>query len=148
MENNLLQTFNNDEFGNIRILTIDNEPWFVGKDIAFALGYNDTDQAIRKHVEKEDKLTRQIDGVGQKRNITVINESGMYALIFGSKLPNAKNSNIGLHQKFCRRSEKRVVIIQIIVELLFNMKTIHCSQLRNKHGLKNTTRICRLFVRK
>lgn len=90
MENNIIKIFNNDEFGNMRILTINNEPWFVGKDVAVALGYSDTNQAIRKHVEKEDKLTSQIDGSGQKRNITVINESGLYALIFGSKLPNAK----------------------------------------------------------
>jgi len=85
-----LQIFKNEEFGEVRIIILDDEPYFVGKDIADALGYCDTDQAIRKHVEKEDKLTRQIDGRGQKRNMTVINESGMYALIFGSELESAK----------------------------------------------------------
>ena len=85
-----IKIFENDEFGEIRTVTIENDPWFVGKDIAMALGYGDTDQAIRKHVQDEDKLTRQIDGGDQKRNATVINESGLYALIFGSKLESAK----------------------------------------------------------
>lgn len=85
-----LQIFKNEEFGEIRTVTINSEPWFVGKDVATALGYGDTDQAIRKHVQDEDKLTRQIDGGGQKRNATIINESGLYALIFGSKLESAK----------------------------------------------------------
>lgn len=87
---NELQIFENATFGEIRVLEIDGEPWFVGKDIAFALGYNDTDQALRKHVAEEDKLTRQIDGSGQNRNMTIINESGLYSLIMSSKLPAAK----------------------------------------------------------
>lgn len=87
---NKLSTFQNPEFGNIRTVVIDGEPWFVGKDVAQALGYSDTDQALRKHVDDEDKLTRQIDGVGQRRTVTLINESGVYSLILSSKLPNAK----------------------------------------------------------
>lgn len=66
------------------------EPWFVGKDVAEALGYGRADNAIRQHVEKEDKLTHQISASGQNRNMYVINESGLYALIFGSKLESAK----------------------------------------------------------
>ena len=88
--NNELRIFENAEFGQIRTVQLNNETYFVGKDVAEALGYADTDQAMRKHVEEEDKLTRQIDGTGQKRNMTVINESGLYALIFGSKLESAK----------------------------------------------------------
>lgn len=87
---NEMQIFNNSEFGRVRILMIDSEPWFVGKDVAQALEYSDTDQALRKNVENEDKLTRPIDGLGQMRNMTIINESGLYALIFGSKLESAK----------------------------------------------------------
>ena len=67
---------------------INDEPWFVGKDVATALGYKDTDQTIRKNVDEEDKLTRLIDGVGQKREAIIINESGLYSLILSSKLPN------------------------------------------------------------
>lgn len=87
---NGLQVFSNPQFGEIRTLVIEDTPWAVGKDIADALGYNDTDQALRKHVDNEDKLTRQIDGSGQSRNMVVINESGIYSLIFSSKLPAAK----------------------------------------------------------
>lgn len=88
--NTSIQIFENTDFGSIRILTINDEPWFVGKDVAQALGYGDTDQALRKHVDTEDKLTRQIDGSGQGRNMTLINESGLYSLILSSKLPTAK----------------------------------------------------------
>ena len=85
-----LQIFNNPEFGNIRTTVIDNEPYFVGKDVAQILGYADTDQAIRSHVDDDDKLTRQFNGSGQNRNMTIINESGLYSLILSSKLPTAK----------------------------------------------------------
>ena len=74
----------------MRVKLIDGEPWFVGKDIAIALGYKDTDQAIRMHVDDEDKLTRDFNGSGQKRAMTIINESGVYSLIFSSQLPTAK----------------------------------------------------------
>lgn len=87
---NALQTFSNTEFGNIRTLTIDFEPWFVGKDIADALGYERTDNALRRHVDDEDKLMHQISASGQNRNMIIINESGLYSLILSSKLPNAK----------------------------------------------------------
>lgn len=85
-----LQTFSNTEFGNIRTLTIDFEPWFVGKDVATALGYERTDNALRRHVDDEDKLMHQISASGQNRNMIIINESGLYSLILSSKLPNAK----------------------------------------------------------
>ena len=87
---NDLRIFDSPEFGQVRTMMIDGEPWFVGKDVADILGYADTDQALRKRVDNEDKRTRQIDGGGQKRNVTIINESGLYALILSSKLQNAK----------------------------------------------------------
>ena len=67
-----------------------NEPWFVGKDVAEALGYANPKNAVPKHVLDEDKLSTQIEYAGQRRTVTVINESGLYALIFGSKLESAK----------------------------------------------------------
>ncbi len=86
--------FKHSKFGKIRTLEIEGEPWFIGRDVATALGYGDTDQALRKHVEEEDKLTRRIDGEpnskGGNPNMTIINESGLYSLIFSSKLPIAK----------------------------------------------------------
>ena len=87
---NELQVFNYTEQHQIRTVLIDSIPYFVGKDVAIVLGYKDTDQAIRAHVDEEDKLSRDFDGSGQKRAMTVINESGMYSLIFASKLPSAK----------------------------------------------------------
>lgn len=84
------QVFHNEQFGEIRSLTINNAPWWVGKDVAAALGYTDTSQALRAHVDNEDKLTRDFNGSGQNRKMTVINESGLYSLILSSKLPSAK----------------------------------------------------------
>lgn len=88
---NELQIFNNEEFGNIRTVTIDNEPWFVGKDVADALGYSDVNKAVAMHVENEDKkLNDKTSSSFGQRGATLINESGLYALTFGSKLESAK----------------------------------------------------------
>lgn len=86
---NELQVFNF-ENQNIREVTIDGEPWFVGKDIAEALGYSNTRKAISDHVHEDDKGVTKWDTLGGKQNLTIINESGLYALIFGSKLDSAK----------------------------------------------------------
>lgn len=87
-----LQIFKNQEFGTIRTTEINGEPYFVGKDIAEALGYAKPENALAAHVDGEDKTTTLIQGTGSnyKTNATVINESGVYALVFSSKLPNAK----------------------------------------------------------
>ena len=85
-----LKLFNNPEFGTIRVISIEDEPWLVGKDVAQALGYTDTDQALRRHVDDEDKLTRNFDGSGQNRGMTIINESGLYSLVLSSKLPTVR----------------------------------------------------------
>ncbi len=88
---NELSVFKNKEFGEIRTVVINGKPWIVGKDVAVALGYADTYGALKKHVMDSDKLVCQIDSAGQKRDVTVINESGVYTLIFGSKLKSAEN---------------------------------------------------------
>lgn len=87
---NELKIFENEQFGTIRTVEIDNTPYFVGKDVAEILGYERADNAIRTHVDDEDKLMHQISASGQGRNMTVINESGLYSLILSSKLPKAK----------------------------------------------------------
>lgn len=88
---NELQIFNSEEFGTVRTVTIDNEPWFVGKDVAEALGYVKARNAIASHVEEDDKRGAPIQGdLGGTQSMTIINESGLYALIFGSKLESAK----------------------------------------------------------
>lgn len=86
-----LQIFKSPAFGQVRTVTIDGEPWFVAKDVATALGYSNTRDAIAKHVDDDDKNTVVIrDGKGNP-NQTVINESGLYSLVLSSKLPTAKN---------------------------------------------------------
>lgn len=92
-----LQIFNSEEFGEIRTVSINDEPWFVGKDIAEALGYKNTKDAISAHVEDCDKImgsqnaTPSVrDSMGREQYPTWINESGLYALIFGSKLESAQ----------------------------------------------------------
>ncbi len=87
---NELQTFTNDVFGQIRTTIIDGEPWFVGKDIAEALGYADPTGAVRKRVDVEDKGVAKMATPSGAQEMAIINESGLYALIFGSKLPSAK----------------------------------------------------------
>ncbi|MBD9291844.1 MAG: phage repressor protein [Coprococcus eutactus] len=87
---NDLKIYENKEFGEIRTVNIDGEPWFVGVDIATALGYSNTRDAIAKHIDNEDKATVAIHDGRQKRNITAINESGLYSLILSSELPSAK----------------------------------------------------------
>ena len=89
--NNEVMIFQNEEFGNVRTVTIDDEIWFVGKDVANALGYARATKAIQDHVDEEDKDAIPIqDSIGRMQNTPVINISGMYALIFGSKLNSAK----------------------------------------------------------
>lgn len=87
-----VKIFNNEEFGEIRTVTIDGEPWFVGKDVAEILGYSNTRKAIADHVDNEDKTDGVTirDSIGREQNPICIKESGLYALIFGSKLESAK----------------------------------------------------------
>lgn len=87
---NGLQIFNSEEFGEIRTITKDNETYFVGKDVAKALGFTNPRDAIATHVFDEDKGVDTIDTLGGKQSMTVINESGVYALVFGSRLESAK----------------------------------------------------------
>lgn len=87
---NELKIFESKEFGSIRTVTINNKPYFVGKDVASILGYSNVRDAIANHVYEDDKGVEKLDTPGGKQNMTVINESGLYALIFGSRLESAK----------------------------------------------------------
>lgn len=87
---NELQIFNSEEFGDIRTVTIENEPWFVGKDVAEALGYSEPRSAVSKKIDEADRGVAEMETPSGKQNMTIINESGLYALIFGSKLESAK----------------------------------------------------------
>ena len=85
-----LQVFNNAEFGSVRSLMVNGEPYFVGRDVAKILGYANPNDAIAKHVDEEDKGVAKCDTLGGIQELTVINESGLYSLILSSKLPSAK----------------------------------------------------------
>lgn len=85
-----IQVFENVDFGKVRIVEVNGEPWFVGKDVAEILGYSNTRDALSKHVDDEDKADVAIHDGRQNRNMTVINESGLYSLILSSKLQSAK----------------------------------------------------------
>lgn len=85
-----IKIFNNAEFGEIRVMLIDDDPWFVGKDIAAALGYKDTVNALKAHVDEQDKAGWRITTQFGEKETTIINESGLYSLIFSSKLESAQ----------------------------------------------------------
>ena len=87
---NEVKIFNSKEFGDIRTVTINGEPWFVGKDVAEVLGYSNSRDALAKHVCSEDKGVAECDTLGGKQKLGIINESGLYTLIFGSKLESAQ----------------------------------------------------------
>lgn len=85
-----IMVFDNPDFGQIRSLEIDGEPWFVGKDVAVALGYSNTRDALAKHVDQEDKRGSRFATPSGMQEMTIVNESGLYSLIFSSQLPEAK----------------------------------------------------------
>lgn len=87
---NNIQIFSNNEFGEIRTITIDGEPWFVGKDIALSLGYRSHNQSLKDNVSEEDRGVSPVMTPSGTQNMVIINESGLYSLIFGSKLESAK----------------------------------------------------------
>lgn len=87
---NNIQIFKNEQFGSIRAIELNGEPWLVGKDVADVLGYGNYRQALKTNVDEEDKGVHQMDTLGGRQDMTIINESGLYSLIFGSKLPKAK----------------------------------------------------------
>nr|DAS61618.1 MAG TPA: repressor domain protein [Caudoviricetes sp.] len=84
-----LQIFSNAEFGEVRTLVLNNEPWFVGKDVAEVLGYSNPQKAVRDHIDDDDKTLNESFTVNGTQGV-LINESGLYSLILSSKLPNAK----------------------------------------------------------
>lgn len=85
-----IETFSNELFGEIRATKRNGQPWFVGKDVAEKLGYKNTNDAIKKHVDEDDKGVVKCDTLGGTQNLTAINESGLYSLVLSSKLPSSK----------------------------------------------------------
>lgn len=87
---NNISTFNNPAFGSVRAVSVNDEPYFVGKDVAEILGYSNPRKAMIDHVDAEDKGVTKCDTLGGTQEMTIINESGLYSLILSSKLPKAK----------------------------------------------------------
>lgn len=87
---NSISTFNNPAFGSVRAVSVNDEPYFVGKDVAEILGYSNPRDALSKHVDAEDKGVANCDTLSGAQKMTIINESGLYSLILSSKLPKAK----------------------------------------------------------
>ena len=90
MANEIMKVFESEEFGKVRTLDVNGEPYFVGKDIATILGYSNPSKAIIDRVDDDDKLSSQFSNSGQAREMAIINESGLYSLVLSSKLPTAK----------------------------------------------------------
>lgn len=93
---NYIQIFNNEQFGQVRVITKDGEPLFVAKDITDILGYSNTSDAIKKHVDDEEKDIAKCDTLGGSQNLLCVNESGLYSLVFGSKFPTAQEDLINM----------------------------------------------------
>lgn len=108
---NELKQFNF-ENNQVRTLLINDEPWFVGKDVAEILGYSNPRDALSKHVDSEDKNSVAIhDGNKGNPNLTIINESGVYALVFAQNFKVLKNLNIGLQVRYFQHLEKQEVML-------------------------------------
>ena len=140
---NEITVFNNDEFGSIRTWVVDDEPWFVGKDIATILGYAKPENAIANHVDDEDKTSTLIQGSGSnyKSKAILINESGLYSLILSSKLPSAKKfkrwvtgevlpsiRKIGSYGKPMSQLEIAQYSINLLIEQERKMKALEAQQ--------------------
>lgn len=167
-ETPVLRAFASDEFGSIRSIMIDSDPWFVGKDVAAALGYGDTDQALRKHVDTEDRLTRRFNGSGQNRLMTVINESGLYALIFGSKLDSAKRFKRWVtsevlpairktgsytvkttgQQRFELMNQEVLAVQKIQNEMMAKLDAFETARKQDRQAIDNVLFVCKQLERK
>ena len=105
-----IQVFSNAEFGSVRSIMVNNEPFFVGKDVAEILGYKDTVNALKSHVDDEDKAWWQIATQFGTKDTTIINESGLYSLILSSKLPNAKKFKEVAMVMICSRTADAIKV--------------------------------------
>ena len=150
---NDLKIFSSPEFGQIRTVSINNEPWFVGNDVATSLGYSNTRDALAKHVDGEDKNTVAIrDGIGNP-NKTVINESGIYSLVFSSKLPTAKKFKhwvtsevlpaIRKHGGYLtpERLEEALLNPDTLIRLATELKEERAARVAAEHQIKDDRRM-------
>jgi len=145
---NELQVFSNEEFGEVRTVVVDNEPWFVGKDVAEALGYGasgskSATNAIARHICAEDKGVTEMVTPGGKQKVTIINESGLYSLILSSKLESAKRFKHWVTSEVLPAIRKRGMFVQDNLlenhELLFKMLHDYEEQYNRRKQLEEKT---------
>lgn len=160
---NQIEVFKNDEFGEIRTLTINNEPYFVGKDVASVLGYKDLKHSILDHVDEEDRVNSKTQGQNApefgQRGTWLINESGLYSLILSSKLPTAKKfkrwvtseilPSIRKHGTYSINEEKADKLTEMETETkLNNSQTRKANSLMRMHKQCNDPVVKDLLFRK
>lgn len=140
-----LRIFEKEEFGSIRTIIINEEPYFVGKDVAIALGYSDENKAISMHVDDEDKLNDKSSPSFGQRGTWVINESGLYSLIMSSKLPSAKSFKKWVTSEVLPSirknggyiaNQERMTPEQIVANALIVANNIICNQNRQIEEMK------------
>lgn len=146
---NELKIFSNEEFGQVRTINIDGEPWFVGKEVTDILGYQNGRDALRVHVDDEDKADVVIHDGRQNRSMTSINESGMYALVLGSRLESAKRfkrwvtsevlpaiRKTGSYETPKQRTSDLPIELQMIELLTTNAKMVHKTMMEHEARIK------------
>ena len=144
-----MEIFRNEEFGEIRTMVINEEPWFVGKDIAEKLGYSNPRDAIRKHVDTDDKGVSKCDTLGGSQKLTIINESGLYSLILSSKLESAKRFKRWVTSEVLptiRKTGGYINNVDLMVNTYFSdvpdtQKTLVKGLLTNIEGLQNKNKL-------
>ncbi|WP_321825638.1 BRO family protein [Clostridium butyricum] len=144
--NNEIEIFKNEELGNVRILNINGDPWFIASDVAKSLGYKNTSDAIKRHVDDEDKGVVKHDTLGGNQEMVAINESGMYCLVLGSKKESAKKFKHWVTKEVLPSIRKRG--LYITDELLQNQQlledTISELQYDNSKLIEEKTEIEKL----
>lgn len=167
---NTVQLFNSEEFGTIRSIMIDMAPWFVGRDVATALGYAKPENAIAAHVFEEDKTSTLIQGSGSnyKSKAIIINESGLYALVFGSKLESAKRFKHWVtseilpairktgsysvkttgQQRFDLMNQEVLAVQKLQNEMMSKLDALEVARKQDRQALDNVLFVCKQLDRK
>lgn len=140
MNKNELQIFDNEEFGEVRVVEQNGEPWFIGKDVAEILGYQNGSRDINRHVDEEDRQNYQNGTLETNRGMTIINESGLYSLILSSKLPQAKQFKRWVTSEVLPSIRKHSAYMtpEKIEEILLNPDTIIdlAQELKDERNLR------------
>jgi len=136
-----MQIFKNSDFGEVRTVTIESEPWFVGKDIAEALGYGNHRQALTTNVDEEDKVVHAMDTLGGTQNMLVINESGLYSLILSSKLQNAKQFKRWVTSEVIPQIRKTGAYIPDVSSLSPELQLMNAIVIQMNNDARNMARL-------